>query len=153
VSAVNIPESGFPPSWIIKPTLNGWTDNKTGLEWIRHFDKHTKQRTKGVYRMLILDGHESHVSAEFEQYCKENNIIPISMPPHSSHLLQPLDVALYSPLKRAYGDEINLFIRARDFSWPSSRSATTSPTSSGKTATTSGPDLARQLTTLDTSRN
>jgi hypothetical protein len=38
-------ESGFPPSWIIKPTPNGWTDNKTGLDWIRHFDKHTKQRT------------------------------------------------------------------------------------------------------------
>ncbi|MBD4413537.1 hypothetical protein GUG95_20060, partial [Xanthomonas citri pv. citri] len=46
------------------------------------------------------------------QYCKDNKIITISMPPHSSHLLQPLDVALYSPLKRAYGDEINLFIRA-----------------------------------------
>jgi hypothetical protein len=105
-------ESGFPPSWIIKPTPNGWTDNETGLDWIRHFDKHTKQRAKGVYRMLILDGHESHVSAEFEQYCKEHNIIPISMPPHSSHLLQPLDVGLFSPLKRAYGDEINLFIRA-----------------------------------------
>jgi hypothetical protein len=34
------------------------------------------------------------------------------MPPHSSHLLQPLDVALYSPLKHAYGNQINLFIRA-----------------------------------------
>ena len=62
--------------------------------------------------MLILDGHESHVSAEFENYCKTNDIIPISMPPHSSHLLQPLDVALYSPLKHAYGNKINLFIRA-----------------------------------------
>jgi hypothetical protein len=105
-------ESGFPKDWVIKPTLNGWTDNETGLEWIRHFDKHTKKRTKGTYRMLILDGHESHVSAEFNQYCKDNNIISVSMPPHSSHLLQPLDVALYSPLKRAYGDQINLFIRA-----------------------------------------
>jgi hypothetical protein len=105
-------ESGFPADWVIKPTPNGWTDNKTGLEWIQHFNKHTIKRTMGKYRMLILDGHESHVSAEFEQYCKENNIIPISMPPHSSHLLQPLDVALFSLLKRAYGDEINLFIRA-----------------------------------------
>jgi hypothetical protein len=105
-------ESGFPLSWVIKPTLNGWTDNETGLEWIRHFDKHTKQRTKGTYRMLIVDGHESHMSVEFNQYCKENNIIPVSMPPHSSHLVQPLDVALYSPLKRAYGGEISNFIRA-----------------------------------------
>jgi hypothetical protein len=34
------------------------------------------------------------------------------MPPHLSHLLQPLDVALFSPLKHTYGNEINLFIRA-----------------------------------------
>ncbi|KAF4490738.1 Pogo transposable element with ZNF domain [Colletotrichum fructicola Nara gc5] len=105
-------ESGFPGNWVIKPTANGWTDNQTGLDWIKHFDKHTKNRTKGVYRMLIIDGHESHLSAEFDDYCKQNNIITVSMPAHSSHLLQPLDIALYSPLKRAYGDEINLFIRA-----------------------------------------
>jgi hypothetical protein len=29
------------------------------------------------------------------------------MPSHSSHLLQPLDVGCFSPLKRAYGDKIN----------------------------------------------
>ena len=97
---------------MIKPTPNGWTDNETGLDWIKHFDKHTKGRTKGVYRMLIIDGHESHLSAEFDEYCRHNKIIAVSMPAHSSHLLQPLDIALYSPLKRAYGDEINLFIKA-----------------------------------------
>lgn len=105
-------ESGFPNDWVIKPTPNRWTDNETGLEWIKHFNKHTKPKRDADYRMLIIDGHESHVSAEFDQYCKNNKIITVSMPPHSSHLLQPLDVALYSPLKRAYGDEINLFIRA-----------------------------------------
>jgi hypothetical protein len=35
------------------------------------------------------------------------------MPPHSSHLLQPLDVACFSPLKRAYGDEILVLARNR----------------------------------------
>jgi hypothetical protein len=61
--------------------------------------------------MLVLDGHESHHSFEFETYCKDNNIITLCLPPHSSHLTQPLDVGLFSPLKRAYGDQINLFIR------------------------------------------
>ncbi|KAF5514704.1 hypothetical protein CGCF413_v000186 [Colletotrichum fructicola] len=70
-------ESGFPGNWVIKPTANGWTDNQTGLDWIKHFDKHTKNRTKGVYRMLIIDGHESHLSAEFDDYCKQNNIITV----------------------------------------------------------------------------
>ena len=105
-------ESGFPDDWVIKPTPNGWTNNETGLDWIQHFDKHTKSRSTGGYRMLIIDGHESHISAEFDQYCKDNNIITVSMPAHSSHILQPLDVALYSPLKRAYDHQINLFIRA-----------------------------------------
>lgn len=35
-----------------------------------------------------------------------------SMPANSSCLLEPLDVALYSPLKRALGDHIDLFIKA-----------------------------------------
>jgi hypothetical protein len=33
------------------------------------------------------------------------------MPPHSSHLLQPLDVGCFSPLKRAYSREIEALIR------------------------------------------
>ena len=33
------------------------------------------------------------------------------MPAHSSHLLQPLDVGCFSPLKRAYGDQISYLIR------------------------------------------
>jgi hypothetical protein len=34
------------------------------------------------------------------------------MPPHSSHLLQPLDVSCFSVLKRSYGREIEQFMRA-----------------------------------------
>jgi hypothetical protein len=35
------------------------------------------------------------------------------MPPYSSHLLQPLNVVLYSLLKRYYGDGISLLVRSR----------------------------------------
>jgi hypothetical protein len=53
--------------------------------------------------MLILDGHGSYLTAEFDRTCTENNIIPVCMPPHSSHLLQPLDVSCFAVLKRQYG--------------------------------------------------
>jgi hypothetical protein len=33
------------------------------------------------------------------------------MPPHSSHLLQPLDVGCFGPLKKAYGRQIDQLIR------------------------------------------
>ncbi|KAJ3545078.1 hypothetical protein NM208_g450 [Fusarium decemcellulare] len=104
-------ESNLPGDWVIATTQNGWTDNETGLEWLKHFDRCTAKRSNSRYRLLILDGHESHHSIDFERYCEENKIIRLCMPPHSSHLLQPLDVGCFSVLKRAYGREIDRLIR------------------------------------------
>jgi hypothetical protein len=79
--------SGFLPNWVISVTNNGWTTNEKGVDWIRYFEKHTKPQTTSVYRLLVLDGHESHHSAEFEVYYKEHNIITLCIPAHSSHIL------------------------------------------------------------------
>jgi hypothetical protein len=104
-------EAAIPRDWVIAVSDNGWTTNKLGVEWLKHFNAHTKTRTIGARRLLILDGHESHNSLEFQELCKENNIYTLRMPPHSSHLLQPLDVGCFSPLKRAYSREIESLIR------------------------------------------
>ena len=58
-------ESGFPPSWVIIPTQNKQTDNKTGLKQIQHFNKYIKLKREADYRILILDGYKSYMSAEF----------------------------------------------------------------------------------------
>ena len=105
-------ETDIPHDWVIKPTPNGWTDHDTGLDWLRHFEHHTRSRTVGANRVLILDQHESHVSTDFQQYCAQHSIITISLPPHSSHITQPLDIGIFSPLKRAHSTEINVFIQA-----------------------------------------
>jgi hypothetical protein len=104
-------EEGIPRDWAIAVTDNGWTTNEIGVEWLKHFIKHTEGKGVGARRLLILDGHESHHSLEFQELCKENNIYTLCMPPHSSHLLQPLDVGCFSPLKRAYSREIEALIR------------------------------------------
>lgn len=96
----------IPKDWRIGVSDNGWTTNELGLAWLEHFIKHTEGRTVGSHRLLIIDGHESHNSLAFQDICEESKIITLYMPPHSSHLLQPLDVGCFSPLKRAYGKEI-----------------------------------------------
>ena len=48
---------------------------------------------------------------EFLAYCLENKIVCLYMLPHSSHLLQPLDVGCFGPLKKAYYQEINSMIK------------------------------------------
>jgi hypothetical protein len=104
-------ESNLPGDWAIATSQNGWTDNEIGLEWLKHFNRCTSNRSVGSYRLLILDGHESHHSVDFERYCEEHKIITLCMPPHSSHLLQPLDVGYFNLLKSAYGREIEHLIR------------------------------------------
>src|SRR6478735_8016307 len=104
-------ECDLPGDWVIALSENGWTNNNLGLEWLKHFDRVTAKRTNSRYRLLILDGHESHHSVEFEGYCKENKIITLCMPAHASHLLQPLDVGCFRPLKKAYGRQIEHLIR------------------------------------------
>ena len=105
-------ESGFSDNWIIKLTDNGWINNEMDLDWIKHFNIYTKSRSTDTYRMLIINDHRSHMFIKFDDYCKLNNIIIVSMPAYLSHLLQLLDVGIFSFLKAAYGHQINLFIWA-----------------------------------------
>jgi hypothetical protein len=55
---------------------------------------------RGLYRLLILDGHRSHLTTQFTKFCDKNHIIPLYMPPYSSYLLQPLDIGCFSVLNR-----------------------------------------------------
>src|SRR4051794_13122924 len=56
--------------------------------------------------MLILNGHKSYRSAKFNRACIKKNIVPIYLLLHASHLLQPLNVGCFRPLKNAYRREI-----------------------------------------------
>jgi hypothetical protein len=57
------------------------------LEWIKHFDKHIRDRVIGTHRLLVLDGHESYSTPEFDTFYKENNIMTLYIPSHTWHLL------------------------------------------------------------------
>ena len=82
---------------------------------MKHFDAHTKTRKVGVYWLLILDGYESHLNQDFKDYCLEQKILTLCMPPHSSHILQPLDVVCFSPLKLKYSQRVRDLARRRVF--------------------------------------
>jgi hypothetical protein len=62
-----------------------------------------------------LDSHESHLNQDFKDYCLEHKVLTLCMPPHSSHILQPLDVVCFSPLKRKYSQHVRDLARRRVF--------------------------------------
>src|SRR5205807_6777940 len=45
------------------------------------------------------------------KYAVDNNIHLLSLPPHSTHLLQPLDVGLFGPLQHFYGKAADDYVR------------------------------------------
>ncbi|KAJ5143093.1 uncharacterized protein N7515_001880 [Penicillium bovifimosum] len=53
----------------------------------------------------------NHLTPEFDKIGQENDIVPIRMPPHASHLLQPLDVGCFAVLKRSYGGRVAEYTR------------------------------------------
>jgi hypothetical protein len=53
----------LPRNWVIQVSLTGWTNNDLALAWLEHFDMHA--RPVGAYRLLIIDGHESHCLIDF----------------------------------------------------------------------------------------
>lgn len=69
------------------------------MECIKDFDKNTKDKVKGRYRLLLVDGHNSHYTRGFLEYACTYQIIVLCYPAHTTHLLQGLDVVVFAPLK------------------------------------------------------
>jgi DDE superfamily endonuclease/Tc5 transposase DNA-binding domain/helix-turn-helix, Psq domain len=99
-------------SWRFNCNSKGWTSNEHGLDWlIRCFDPETRNKAVGEYRLLICDGHDSHITAEFIAYCIDHKILLMILPPHSSHLTQPLDVGVFGSLKKHMASELYPLMR------------------------------------------
>ena len=49
--------------------------------------------------LLILDGHISHVSVEVVHEARKARLDLLTLPSHTLHALQPLDVSVFKPFK------------------------------------------------------
>jgi hypothetical protein len=111
--------AGIQSSWVddlvaeqheifVSHSPSGWSNDETGLAWLHQvFERNTKAKARRGWRLLILDGHGSHLTPEFIDFCDQNRILLAIFPPHSTHSLQPLDLVLFSPLSRNYTTQLN----------------------------------------------
>ena len=58
-------------------------------------------------RLLLIDGHSSHVNMDFIDWADRHRIIVMILPPHTTHRLQPLDVGMFQALSTAYSKELD----------------------------------------------
>jgi hypothetical protein len=98
VEDINLEQAAF-----VTASKSGWTNNDIGLQWlIQVFDRLTKPKARLQWRLLYVDGHASHVSVEFLDYCVKSRILVARFPPHATHTVQPLDVVVFRSLSAAY---------------------------------------------------
>lgn len=63
-------------------------------------------RSYGEWRLLIFDGFESHLNVELIEFSLQKKILPFCLPAHTSHVLQPLDVGVFSAMQKYYSQEV-----------------------------------------------
>lgn len=81
-------------------TKSGWFDGFCFRDWlVRIAVPYFRRLDNDAPRVLIGDNLACHLSADTVEICEDNNIKLVFLPPNSTHLLQPLDVAVYAPMK------------------------------------------------------
>ena len=87
----------------ISVSENDWTDNEFCFEWLKRcFEPETRPTTPSKWRLLIFDGHGSHLTGKATGFCLEHKNLCLCLPAHVTHLVQPLDVGVFRLLAHHY---------------------------------------------------
>lgn len=98
--------NGAFPGTVGFPAKSGWMDADLFVKFLKHFIDCTKT-TKESPSLLILDGHSSHKSIESINLARNSGVIILTLPPHTSNRLQPLDVSVFGPFKTYLAKEMD----------------------------------------------
>lgn len=92
---------GAPPGSVGAANPSGWSNEAIFYKFIEHFLSHA-QPSLAKPHLLIYDNHESHISLNVINKAKESGLYLLTIPPHTSHKLQPLDRSVFGPFKNYY---------------------------------------------------
>lgn len=92
---------GGPKGCRYNRSKSGWFDAHIFQDWFFSQVLPRLKKCEGP-KALIGDNLSSHISEKVIVACQDNNIRFICLPPNSTHITQPLDVAYFHPLKLAW---------------------------------------------------
>lgn len=89
---------GGPPGTRYNRSMSGWFDSDLFEDWFEKIALPYLRRQDGT-KVIIGDNLGSHLSYKVIKQCNENNISFVFLPKNSTHLCQPLDVAVFRTFK------------------------------------------------------
>ena len=97
---------GGPPGATYDSTSSGWFDSRTSEHWfLSNFFDNVASRP-GI-KVSIEDNLALHFLHNAIQLAESNNIRFVTLPPNTTQLCQPLDVAVFCPVKRLWRHMLN----------------------------------------------
>ncbi|CAG7820157.1 unnamed protein product, partial [Allacma fusca] len=97
--------SRSPPGSLYTYSNKGWSTSHTFCVWLKHFRNHaTPSKTTQV--LLIIDNHGSHISYQAVKFATKYNIDILTLPPHTTHKMQPMDISFFKLLRKRYGQAL-----------------------------------------------
>lgn len=98
------------PGTIYGLSSSGWMDRELFRDWFhRHFLQYVPASRP---LLLIFDGHSSHYDLEFIREASLEGVVVFCLPPHTTHVAQPLDVSAFHSLKVYWDSECDKFMSA-----------------------------------------
>ena len=80
---------------------SGWMESQQFVEWFQKVFISGTNHLEGN-KLLVFDGHNSHISTTVVNLALANNIELLCLPAHTSSILQPLDVGVFKAVKAAW---------------------------------------------------
>lgn len=93
--------SGFPDA-IYATTKNGWMDTETFVAYLEKIVEYAKSLSVDFPIIIFVDGHSTHMSLQAAEYCHKNDVILYCLVPNATHIMQPLDIGFFSPMKSVW---------------------------------------------------
>ena len=91
-----------PPHAYYDTAEKGWFKMKQFDRWFQVIVLPWANKSPDKRKLVIGDNLSAHFSPKVFELCRQNNISFKCLPPNTTHFLQPLDVAVFSPLKKKW---------------------------------------------------
>jgi len=92
--------------WGFATSQNGWINSDLAVKWLEEIFLPLTKPDPPRPRLLVMDGHSTHMSHKFWSLCGSNDVHIVVLPSHSSHVTQPLDVGVFASLKLNYRKQV-----------------------------------------------
>ena len=99
--------SGEVPGTLYGLSENGWMTRKLFMQWFHYHFLPYAPKARPI--VLLMDGHSTHYCSETIRTAAANQVILCTLPPHTTHLCQPLHRSCFAALKSAWRQACQVF--------------------------------------------